>query len=180
MSKSEMEIVVEDPTAPDDASPAVTSKRTIDMIVSVLLLAFAALLAWDNWKTGASWDSSGPQAGYFPFYLSLILGGAALFGLVKTLMDPAIESEAFVTRDQLKRVMTVLVPTFLFCLALKWLGIYLSSFLLIVGFMRLVGKISLWKSLLTAFIFAATMFVVFDVAFDVIMPKGPIEALLGR
>jgi len=180
MSKSEMEIVVEDPTAPDDASPAVISKRMIDMIVSVLLLAFAALLAWDNWKTGASWDSSGPQAGYFPFYLSLILGGAALFGLVKTLMDPASEREAFVTRDQLKRVMTVLVPTFLFCLALKWLGIYLSSFLLIVGFMRLVGKITLWKSLLTAFIFAATMFVVFDVAFDVIMPKGPIEALLGR
>lgn len=180
MSKSEMEIVVEDPTAPDDASPAVISKRMIDMIVSVLLLAFAALLAWDNWKTGASWDSSGPQAGYFPFYLSLILGSAALFGLVKTLMDPASEREAFVTRDQLKRVLTVLVPTFLFCLALKWLGIYLSSFLLIVGFMRLVGKITLWKSLLTAFIFAATMFIVFDVAFDVIMPKGPIEALLGR
>lgn len=180
MSKSEMEIVVEDPTAPDDASPAVTSKRMIDMIVSALLLAFAALLAWDNWKTGASWDSSGPQAGYFPFYLSLILGGAALFGLIKTLMDSTSERDAFVTRAQLSRVMTVLVPTFLFCLALKWLGIYLSSFLLIAGFMRFVGKIALWKSLLTAFVFAATMFIVFDVAFDVIMPKGPIETLLGR
>ena len=26
----------------------------------------------------------------------------------------------------------------------------------------------------------AFMFVVFDLAFDVIMPKGPLEALLGR
>ena len=42
--------------------------------------------------------------------------------------------------------------------------------------MRFVGRIALWKSLLTAFVFAAIMFVTFDVAFDVIMPKGPLEA----
>ena len=29
-------------------------------------------------------------------------------------------------------------------------------------------------------IFTALMFVVFDVAFDVIMPKGPLERALGR
>ena len=48
--------------------------------------------------------------------------------------------------------------------------------LLIAGFMRMVGRIALWKSLLTAFVFAAIMFAVFDVAFDVIMPKGPLES----
>jgi hypothetical protein len=31
----------------------------------------------------------------------------------------------------------------------------------------------------TSLVFAIAMFVTFDVAFDVIMPKGPIEALLG-
>ena len=46
--------------------------------------------------------------------------------------------------------------------------------------LSLVGKIALWKSLLTAFVFTAVMFVTFDVAFDVIMPKGPIEALFGK
>ena len=51
---------------------------------------------------------------------------------------------------------------------------------LIAGFMRMVGKIALWKSLLTAFMFTAVMFVTFDIAFDVIMPKGPLEAALGR
>ncbi len=180
MPNSDMEIVVDDPTAPDDNSPAVTSKRTVDLIVSLLLIAFAILMAWDNQRTGASWDSSGPQAGYFPFYLSLILGGAALFGFVKTLMEPASEAKAFVTRAQLGRVMVVLVPTFLFCLALKFLGLYVSSFLLICGFMGFVGKIAWWKSLLTAFIFTAVMFIVFDVYFDVLMPKGPLEALIGR
>ena len=37
----------------------------------------------------------------------------------------------------------------------------------------------LWKSLLTAFLFTAIMFVTFDIVFDVIMPKGPLEAAFG-
>jgi len=43
-----------------------------------------------------------------------------------------------------------------------------------------VGRIAAWKSLLTAALFVVAMFVTFDVAFDVIMPKGPLEALIGR
>ena len=42
-----------------------------------------------------------------------------------------------------------------------------------------IGRIAWWKSLLTSFLFALIMFVTFDVAFDVIMPKGPLEALFG-
>jgi putative tricarboxylic transport membrane protein len=45
--------------------------------------------------------------------------------------------------------------------------------------MRMIGRIALWKSLLTSFLFALSMFLTFEVAFDVIMPKGPIEAMLG-
>ena len=52
--------------------------------------------------------------------------------------------------------------------------------LLIAGFMRFIGGIAWWKSLLTSLIFALAMFVTFDVAFDVLMPKGPVEALFGR
>ncbi|MET4022628.1 hypothetical protein ABIC10_007764 [Bradyrhizobium sp. S3.2.12] len=54
-------------------------------------------------------------------------------------------------------------PTLLFCLMMQFLGLYVASFLLIAGFMRLVGKIALWKSLLTAF--TPIMFVTFDIVF---------------
>jgi hypothetical protein len=49
-----------------------------------------------------------------------------------------------------------------------------------MGFMRFIGRIAPWKSLLTALVFVAAMFWIFDVAFNVIMPKGPLEAALGR
>ena len=164
---------------PTEEPRAVTSTRAVDIVVSLLLLAFAALMGWDNWKSGAGWASDGPKAGYFPFYLSLLLAAASLFGLVKALLDRRSAGSPFVNRDQLRRVMQVLVPTFLFCLFTQWLGLYVASLLLIAGFMRWVGGIAWWKSLLTSLLFAAAMFITFDVAFDVIMPKDPLEAWLG-
>jgi hypothetical protein len=179
MSESDLEIVVDDPTAPEADSPAVTSNRTVEIVVSLLLLALALILGYDNWRTGMGWDETGPQPGYFPFYLSVILAAASLYGLAAALLSQADAMETFVTRAQLRRVMAVFVPTFLFCLVTQFLGLYVASFLLIAGFMRLVGRIALWKSLLTAFLFTAAMFVTFDIAFDVIMPKGPLEAAFG-
>ncbi|WP_315704482.1 MULTISPECIES: tripartite tricarboxylate transporter TctB family protein [unclassified Bradyrhizobium] len=175
----DIEIDVDDPTAPEEGSPAVTSNRSVDIGVSLLLLALAITLGYDNWRTGASWDATGPEPGYFPFYLSVILGGASLYGIVAAVLSRKEAGETFVTRAQLRRVLAVFVPTLLFCIAMQYLGLYVASFLLIAGFMRLVGKIAWWKSLLTAFVFSAVMFVTFDVVFDVIMPKGPLEAMFG-
>ena len=180
MAKSEHEIVVDDPTAPASDSPAVTSNRAVDVVVSLLLLAFAGVLAFDNWRTGLGWDATGPQAGYFPFYLSVILAVASLWGLAKEFLARKQARETFVTRAQLRRVLQVFVPTLLFCLLTQWLGLYVASFLLIAGFMVFVGRIAVWKSLLTAFLFSLIMFVTFEIAFDVLMPKGPLEALFGR
>jgi hypothetical protein len=158
----------------------VVTSRVVDAVVSLLLLALAALLAFDNWRTGMGWDSTGPQAGYFPFYLSVILGVACLYGLAKEFRARKQASEGFVTREQFGRVLQVFFPTLAFCLATQWLGLYVASFLLVAGFMIYVGRIAAWKSLLTALLFVLVMFVVFDIAFDVIMPKGPLEAFFGR
>jgi putative tricarboxylic transport membrane protein len=179
MSNSEIEIVVDDPTAPEETSPALAATRTVDVVVSVLLLALALTLGYDNWRTGIGWDSTGPEPGYFPFYLSVILGGASLYGLVTVFMSRREVSDVFVTRAQARRVVAVFIPTLLFCAMTQFLGLYVASFLLIAGFMRGIGKIAWWKSLLTAFLFTAAMFVTFDIAFDVIMPKGPLEAAFG-
>ena len=179
MSNSDLEIVVDDPTAPEADSPAVTDTRIVEVTVCLLLFALAVLLGYDNLRTGMGWDSTGPQAGYFPFYLSVILGAASLYGVAVALLSRKEAIETFVTRAQLWRVMAVFVPTLLFCLATQFLGLYVASFLLIAAFMRLIGKIALWKSLLTAFVFTVLMFVTFDIAFDVIMPKGPLEAAFG-
>jgi putative tricarboxylic transport membrane protein len=173
------EIVAGDPDEPDDHSPALVGQRAVETATLAIVLAFAMLMAWDNWRIGIGWESTGPQAGYFPFWVAVILAGACLFGIVKEFLSRSESAGPFVTRSQFRRVMQVFVPTLLYVPVTQWLGLYVASFLLIAGFMVFVGRIKPWKSLLTAFLFTLSMFVTFEVAFDVIMPKGPLERLFG-
>src|SRR5579871_1748450 len=126
MSNTDLEIVVDDPTAPEDYSPAVIDNRSVEIVVSLLLLALAVTLGFDNWRTGIGWDSTGPQAGYFPFYLSVILGAASVFGLVKAAALRELGLESFVTRAQFRRVLAVFAPTLAFCILTQFLGIYVA------------------------------------------------------
>src|ERR1700751_5674963 len=140
MSNTDIEIFVVDPTAPDTDSPAITSTRAGDVVVSLLLFALAVTLGYDNWRTGAGWESTGPQPGYFPFYLAVTLAGASLYGLIAAFLSRKEARETFVTQAQLRRVLAVFVPAVLFVLATQFLGLYVASFLLISGFMYFVGK----------------------------------------
>src|SRR5262249_17962116 len=145
MANPDNEIVVEDADAPAENSPAVVATHNVEIATCLILFGIAVLLGYDNWRTGMGWASDGPQAGYFPFYLSLILGAASLWGVGVAMIARAKSDEVFVTRDQLRRVMQVFIPTFLYCVLTQWLGLYVASFLLVAGFMWFIGRIALWK-----------------------------------
>lgn len=169
-------MAAEESHAPEDRS--LVGTRAVDLAVSVMLFAFALVLGWDSWRIGMSWAPDGPQAGYFPFYLAVLLAGASVYGFVTTFLARQADA-SFVGRDQIRRVLQVFVPTLLFVLAVDYLGLYVASFILIAGFMRFIGRIALWKALLTAVLFTVGLFMTFQIAFNVIMPKGPLEAAFG-
>ncbi len=179
MTELGAEIVVGDASGAEDASPGVAGRRTVETIALAVILAFALLMAWDNWRTGIGWEETGPQPGYFPFYMALILAGACAFGIGNELRKRDQPSEPFVRRNAFKRVLQVFMPTLLFVPVTQVLGLYVASFLLVTGFMMWLGRIKAWKAVVTGYLFSAAMFVMFEVAFDVIMPKGPLERLFG-
>jgi hypothetical protein len=179
VSVPQEEIVVGDPSEPEDDSPAVVGMRAVEIATLLVVLAFSLTMAWDNWRIGARWEATGPQAGYFPFYVAMIMAGACLWGLVRELRRLGKRDWPFVRVNQFKRVMQVFVPTLAFVPVTQWLGLYVASFMLVAGFMYFVGHIKAWKSVLTGYVFSMVMFLVFEVAFDVIMPKGPLERYFG-
>jgi hypothetical protein len=168
------------PEVPQDGDdrPA-AQQRTVEVITLAMVLAFSLLMMWDNWRTGIGWEETGPKPGYFPFYIALITGAAALYGVVREIFFPPEAGEPFVMRGQLRRVMQVLVPTILYVPVTQYLGLYVASALLIAGFMIVVGRLKVWASIVTGLAFSIAMFLTFEIAFDVIMPKGPLEHLLG-
>src|SRR5260370_34816894 len=141
-----IKLVADAPTARGAAPPAVTDTRVVDITVSLSLMALALTLGYDNWRTGIAWDSTGPESGYFPFYLSVILAGASLYGLVAAWLSRNEASETFVTRAQLRRVMAGFLPTLLFWLAVQYLRLSVASLLFIAALIWQFGPISVCEA----------------------------------
>lgn len=161
----------------DVIAQSAASKRNLEMGVAIVFLLIGSVVMWDSVRTGASWGADGPQSGYFPFYVGLLMNVASVANL--WLAYQSDKSESFVTRTQFKLVMAVFLPCLVFVAAMQWLGLYLSSLVFIAIFMRWQGNFSWLKSGLTAFSVVAVLFAMFEIWFKVPLIKGPIEAALG-
>ncbi len=145
----------------------------MEIIVAVLLLAFGAVIAWASFQLGAKWGDDGPQAGYFPFYIGLIIAVSSLITLLQALRGQTLRPhEAFVERGQFKLVLAVLIPAVVFVLAIQWFGIYLASAVYMAVFMVWLGKYPWWKAVLLGVAVSVIVYLMFEVWFKVALHKG--------
>lgn len=163
----------------DKGADAAASVRTLEITVALGILVLSAVVIWDSLRLGMRWAEDGPQAGYFPFYIGLIMALASVVNLVSTFRNATHAQTAFVTRGQLKLVLAVLVPLAIYAALIKPLGIYVASIIFIAWFMWKLGKYS-WKLIVpVAFGTMIGFFLMFEIWFKVPLPKGPLEALIG-
>jgi len=160
-----------------DRSPAFRMKSA-EAAVAALFIAFGAVVIADSVRLGFRWADDGPQAGYFPFYVGLIICVAGLVNLVRGLVLPAEKNGAFVEIGQLKLVLSVLVPTAVYAALIGWIGIYVASIVFIAYFMRRLGGYPWWKTAAVSVGNSVVFFVIFEVWFKIPLPKGPVEAFL--
>lgn len=145
----------------------------MEIIVAALLLAFGAVIAWASFQLGAKWGEDGPQAGYFPFYIGLIIAVSSLITLLQALRGQTLRPhEAFVERGQFKLVLAVLIPAVVFVLAIQWFGIYLASAVYMAVFMVWLGKYPWWKAVLLGVAVSVIVYLMFEVWFKVALHKG--------
>lgn len=161
-------------TAP---SAAVITKRTAEIVVAIVVAAFALLAIVSNYKLGAGWADDGPQAGYFPMRMGIAILLASIVVVVQALRKN--DRSAFLEHAQAKLVAIVLLPLVVYIAAVQFIGIYVASALFIGIFMCLVGKFSWYRSALTAVIVSLVLFWIFEIMFTVPLPKGPLEQLFG-
>jgi putative tricarboxylic transport membrane protein len=165
--------------AADEAS--LVSNRVMEIVVAIALLGLSAIIISDSVRLGIGWaEGEGPRAGYFPFYIAVVLGAASIAILLKAVLGKADElSESFVSRPAFVRVLTVLIPAIGYVAAVQFIGLYAASALFILFFMIFVGGESPLRAIMVAAAVPLFFFVMFEKWFLVPLPKGPIEAWLG-
>jgi putative tricarboxylic transport membrane protein len=158
---------------------AALKNKTAELIVAGLTLALGVIVMVDNWRIGAKWAEDGPETGYFPFYVGVLITIGSIMNLLNALRMAEAKNGTFVEVGQLKLVLSVLVPSAVYVVLVGLFGIYVPSIVFIAFFMRWLGKYGWGKVLGVSVGTAAFFYAVFEIWFMVPLPKGPIEAMLG-
>jgi len=165
---------VDDAQTPD---PAGIATWKVELFVALALLLFGAVIAFKSWELGAGWRDDGPGAGYFPFYIGVLVCVASAVVALRTLRASGRDRTVFVSNAQLKLVFTVLLPSLAFVVMAQFFGLYVGSFLFVAGFMVWVGHYGWARSVGIAFAVMALAFLMFEVWFKVPLFKGSLNPL---
>ena len=156
-------------------------RRWAEVVVALFFALIGGAVIWDSLRVGMQWGDDGPQPGYFPFYIGLLL----LLGAAKVLLDVVRHwhrdqmTDSFASHEEIGLVMKMFVPTVVYVVAIFGLGLYVASALFIAFFMIWQGKYSWVKALVVGVAVPAVLFALFEIWFLLPLPKGPIEALFG-
>ena len=165
----------------DQSHPVETgpSQRSVEIAVALGTLVFGILILIGSLEVGIDWGVEGPKPGFFPFYISLFIIVGGLYNMLQATSLGGIKQGLFSTWEELRRVMSVVAPTTVYVALVPFLGMYVSSILLIAVFMLWLGQYSIWKALPVAIGVPVVTYVVFERYFQIALPKGPVEYWLG-
>lgn len=163
----------------EDGAHRGVATRTVEAAVALLTLTLGLVVIYDSRRVGAGWAEDGPQAGYFPFYIGLILCFASAWTLWRTLFAGKAAAGVFVSHKKLRLVLSVFVPAMIYVAATWFIGIYVASALFIGAFMYWHGRFRWTRIVPVSLGVPVAMFLLFEVWFLVPLPKGPLEALIG-
>jgi len=162
--------------------------RAADLITAAVLMGLGGVVLYDALRLGIGWGTDGPQSGFFPFWLAVLLLGICALILIQAVRRA--HGRPFVTRTQAVPVLKVLVPLTAFVILtggvkvgeqplLPGLGLYAAAAVYMAFYMRWVGRHS-WLAIgLVSLGVPVAAFFIFEMWFLVPMPKGPVEAWLG-
>jgi hypothetical protein len=141
-------------------------------------MALLALIGiYGSLKVGIGWGAEGPQSGFFPFWVGLLIVAASAVNMVRALAQPA--RALFAEWGQIRQVFKIVWPLAIYVAAVPWLGIYVPSFLLTAGFMRWLGRYGWLLTAVVSIALPVLIYVTFENWFLVPLPKGPLEDWLG-
>lgn len=157
------------------------SRNSMEVATALVTAAVGAVVCYGASLNGISWGDGGPQPGYFPFYIGLLI----IFGSAATIVQTVVKRAAragdapFVDSERLRTVVLFFLPIVAFVAISAWLGLYIGMAIYAFYAMRFAAGFRTPAALLTAAIVVAVNFIIFEKLFVVPLLKGPILEYFG-
>ena len=162
-----------------DPAAVLLSRFAVEVTLAAATAAIGAVVTIGALEFGTGWGDGGPQPGYFPFYIGIIVMLASGGVLVEAFANrERLRATAFLRREQGMRIAAFFGPMVGFVLVASLLGLYVALIVYLTATMVVQGHYRLPRALAVSVGSAVIFYLIFEVWFRVPLLKGPLEALL--
>ncbi|MBX4871507.1 tripartite tricarboxylate transporter TctB family protein [Rhizobium bangladeshense] len=162
-----------------DNSKRHLSRRTMEIATAIATAAAGGAVCYGAVEIGTGWTETGPAPGYFPFYIGLLIILGSLANLGRAFVSRNWREDVFLDVERARPVLAFALPLVGFVIAALLLGLYVATLLYVSGVMIWQGRYRWWAAVLGGAAVAAAFYLVFEIAFQVPLLKGPVEGWLG-
>jgi putative tricarboxylic transport membrane protein len=148
--------------------------RKAEIWVSLAFMLLGILVIADSIRLGFMWGMSGPESGFFPFYLGVgvVISSVIVFYNNFTLYRKEGAGKPLMPPGALKPILWVVIPSTAMVVITELVGLHIAAALYLVFYMRVVGKIGWVTTLLVSIISPLTLYITFDMLFLIPLPQG--------
>jgi hypothetical protein len=156
------------------------SRFAVESAFALFTCAIGALIIKGALEFNTGWGDIGPEAGYFPFRVGILIVLASLVNLFRAFMRrKRLETDTFLTSKQTRSVAAFAIPVVVLVGVTIILGLYVAMALYLLFTVGLVGRHRMWVTIAVAVCTPVILFVLFEYVFLTPLLKGPLEHWLG-
>lgn len=150
--------------------------------MGIVVILFAAWVAWQTGKIPERLVSNEPGPKFFPY---LSAGGMALFAVLTMIFDAPKDAETqkpYLTKDGWKRLAVILIEALLFVICMNYIGFLITAAIgMFVFIWTLKGdkKINVVFAIILSIGIACAGYFGFTRGFVIPLPKGLLWEMLG-
>ena len=148
-----------------------TTYSGVETGVIIVLIALGGVIIYDAVRLGPGWGAQGPEPGFFPFVLAILMVGGALALLFMSVRRPN-RRPFFEVSQEVEDLLKVGVPILATVAAIRWAGLYITSGLYLAFFMAWYGRFRWYEALAGGIMLPVILWLLLRQGFNISMPMS--------
>jgi putative tricarboxylic transport membrane protein len=147
----------------------------VETIAALAFLILALFILYEGMKLGPGWGDSGPQSGFFPFSLAVLvlIGAVVILGQCLLARIRGEASQPFIEDpEEIRELARVGLPMAGAIASIPVLGLYLMSAIYMWLFAWWHGKFRWYTALFAGVVFSAATYLLLAWGFRILMPMS--------
>ena len=152
------------------------SGRSLEATTALITGAFGAAVVVSSLDNGIGWSAAGVESGTFPFIVGLVIAAGSLFNLVQGWLHARA---VILGPSELRRLGKLFVPAAVYVGVIPLIGIYPASAFYVFGTLAWHRRGSLLLPALAAIGAALALYLIFELTFQISLPRGGLCTIIG-